>query len=123
MEAGQEFFVVFDTPDTATVDRSSPYEGRSFVSATGVTFVSLSSVSGPGNFNIRARIRTGEVEPQTVSCDFNADGRVDTRDAVELLRFIREHPGDAGGDFNRDGRAGLRDVLGMLLAHLHGDCP
>ncbi|MFH1070482.1 MAG: M6 family metalloprotease domain-containing protein [Candidatus Glassbacteria bacterium] len=114
----QEFFVAYRTDDWITVDVFSEYTGRSYYSEDGVYFSRLPSAEY-GNFNLRARIRTWNV----TGCDFNEDGKVDIADAISLLIFLRDNPGDLKADYNLDGRANVLDALDLIMALRKGSCP
>ena len=69
------------------------------------------------------RLFKGYFARNTVPCDFNGDNLQDSRDALDLLLYLRKNLGGLKADFNRDGKSDIRDALSLLLARLHGGCP
>ena len=61
---------------------------------------------------IRGWFRTDE---PPASLDFNGDGVLNIVDAIALLLFQRDNPGDLRADYNRDWKSDISDAIALLL--------
>jgi len=119
--ANDSFFISLVYPGKGVfVDQYSDYTGRSYIADDGTNFWKLPSKEY-GNFNIRARIRTKSI-PLVLSCDFNADGKIDVVDAVSLIKSLHANPGNLSCDYDKDGKCGIMDVIDLLLRIRRGNC-
>ena len=118
LEQGRQFFVVYNTSSGVWAESLSEDSGRSYLSTSGIGYGQLSEQDwGHATVNLRARIRTEEIE---VLSDFNSDGLMGPADVTAMMGFLHDNPGNPQADFNGDGSADIADALSLLLAIRNG---